>query len=315
MKVNKETKIGFIFIVAALLLYWGYNFLKGKDVFTQERTFYAKYYDVSGLSKSDPIYINGLRAGQVKSLQFEPGHTGQIIVELQLSQQYPLAKNTIAKIVSTDLMGTKAISLYLGNSSNLLKDGDTMQTSIESTLQEQMEQTIAPLKNKAEDLLSSVDEIIESLQDILNSETSANIKSSLSSLEKSLVNVESVTGNLDSLVIKEKNSIEKILANAESITNNLKDNNDHITAILSNFHEISDSLAGANMAETLRYANKSLSDFSEIMNKINSGQGSMGQLMNNDTLYIELEKSARDLNLLMEDIRVNPSRYVKFSLF
>lgn len=315
MKVNKETKIGFIFIVAALLLYWGYNFLKGKDVFTQERSFYAKYYDVSGLSKSDPIYINGLRAGQVKSLQFEPGHTGLIIVELQLSKPYPLANNTIAKIVSTDLMGTKAISLHLGDSKDILMDGDTMQTSIESTLQEQMEQTIAPLKNKAEDLLSSVDEIIESLQDLLNSETSANIKSSLSSLEKSLINVESVTGNLDSLLIQEKNSIEIILANAESITNNLKDNNDHITAILSNFHQISDSLAGADMASTLRYANKSLSDFSDIMNKINSGQGSMGMLMNNDTLYMELEKSARDLNLLMEDIRVNPSRYVKFSLF
>lgn len=315
MKVNKETKIGFIFIVAALLLYWGYNFLKGKDVFTQERTFYASYYDVSGLSKSDPIYINGLRAGQVKSLQFEPGHTGKIMVELQLSQSYPLAKNTIAKIVSTDLMGTKAISLSLGNSTDFLIDGDTMLTSIESTLQEQMEQTIAPLKNKAEDLLSSVDEIIVSLQDILNSETSANIKSSLSSLEKSLVNMESVTGNLDSLVIKEKSSIERILENAESITNNLQANNDHITSILSNFHEVSDSLVAADMASTLRFANKSLSDFSEIMNKINSGEGSMGMLMNNDTLYLELEKSARDLNLLMEDIRLNPSRYVKFSLF
>lgn len=315
MKVNKETKIGLIFIVAALLLYWGYNFLKGKDVFTQERTFYAKYYDVSGLSKSDPIYINGLRAGQVNKLEFEPGNTGKIIVELQLSQNYPLTKNTIAKIVSTDLMGTKAISLFLGDSEEILLDGDTMLTSIESTLQEQMEQTIGPLKNKAEELLSSVAEIIESLQEILNSETSANIKSSLSSLEKSLVNVESVTGNLDSLVINEKNSIELILDNAESITNNLRDNNEHLSSILSNFHEISDSLVAADMASTLRLANKSLSDFSEIMNKINSGEGSIGMLMNNDTLYMELEKSAKDLNLLMEDIRINPGRYVKFSLF
>lgn len=315
MKINRETKIGIIFIVAAALLYWGYNFLKGKDVFIKERTFYARYYDVSGLSKSDPIYINGLRAGQVKNLYFEANHSGIIMVELQLTQEFPLPTNTIAKIVSTDLMGTKAISLQIGDTPNILMDGDTMKTSIESTLQEQVENTIAPLKHKAEELLSSVDEIIGNLQTILNSETSENIKKSLTSLEHSLVNVESVTGNLDSLLSQESNSIKRILNNAESITNNLNNNNEHLTAILSNFHEISDSLVAADMASTLRYANKSLSDFSIIMNKINNGEGSMGALMNNDTLYIEMEKSARDLNILLEDIKQNPGRYVKFSLF
>jgi len=315
MKINRETQIGIIFIVAAALLYWGYNFLKGKDVFIKERTFYARYYDVSGLSKSDPVFINGLRAGNVKKLYFEPNHTGIIMVELQLTQEFPLPNNTIAKIISTDLMGTKAISLHIGNASTLLTDGDTMQTSIESTLQEQMEQTIGPLKHKAEELLSSVDEIIGNLQTILNSETSENIKNSLGHLEKSLVNVESVTGSLDSLLSDESSSIKRILDNAESITSNLRNNNEHLTAILTNFHEISDSLAAADMASTLRYANKSLADFSLVMNKINNGEGSMGALMNNDTLYIEMEKSARDLNLLLEDIKANPGRYVKFSLF
>lgn len=315
MTINKETKIGIIFVVAASLLFWGYNFLKGKDVFIKDRLFYAQYYDVSGLVKADPIFINGLRAGQVNSLYFEPSNSGKIIVELQLTKDFPLPKNTIAKIVSTDLMGTKAISLFIGDSKDLLIEGDTMQTSIESTLQEQMEQTIGPLKHKAEELLSSVDEIISNLQLILSSETSANIKNSLTHLEQSLVNVESVTGNLDSLVDSETSKIKTILDNAESITGNLKANNEHLTAILTNFHEISDSLAGADMASTIRNANKAMADFSAIMNKINDGKGSVGMLMNNDTLYYELEKSAKDLNLLLEDIKTNPSRYLKFSLF
>jgi phospholipid/cholesterol/gamma-HCH transport system substrate-binding protein len=315
MKINRETKIGIIFIVAAGLLYWGYNFLKGKDVFIQEKTFYAIYDDVSGLSKSDPIYINGLRAGQVQDLYFEGGYTGKIIVEMQITQDFPIPKNSVAKIISTDLMGTKAIGLNIGNSTSLINDGDTLEASIESTLQEQMEQTLGPLKHKAEELLSSVDDILDNLQTILSSETSSNIKMSMSHLEQSLKNVESLTGNLDTLVSKEKSSVERILENAESITTNLRNNNESLTAILTNFHQISDSLVAADMASTLHHANKALADFSSIMNKINKGEGSMGMLMNNDTLYIELEKSARDLNLLLEDVKANPGRYVKFSLF
>ena len=315
MKINKETRIGIIFITAALILFWGFNFLKGQDVFIKERVFYAQYFDVSGLAKADPVFINGLRAGQVKSLYLNPNNSGKIMVVIQVTQDFPLPKNTIAKIISTDLMGTKAISLYIGDTPELLIDGDTIDTSIESTLQEQMEQTIGPLKNKAENLLLSLDEIISNLQTILSSETSKNIKSSLSHLEKSLINVESVTGSFDSLVAQEKNKIEKILDNAESITLNLRNNNDHLTAILSNFHEISDSLAGAELASTIHKANNAIADFSLILDKMNKGEGSMGMLLNNDSLYIELEKSARDLNLLLEDVRENPKKYVKLSLF
>ncbi len=315
MKIKKETKIGIIFVVAAGLLFWGYNFLKGKDVFTKERKFYAQYFDVSGLGKADPIFINGLRAGQVKTLYFDPSNSGKVIVELQITEDFPLPTNSVAKIISTNLMGTKAISLSIGDANTLLIDGDTMNTMIESTLQEQMEQTIAPLKHKAEELLTSVEEIIGNLQLILNSETSENIKSSLAHLEHSLINVESVTGSLDSLVISEKSKIEKILDNAESITSNLEKNNSHLTAILTNFHQVSDSLAAADIASTINNANKAMADFASILGKIDKGEGSMGMLMNNDTLYLELEKSARDLNLLMEDIKANPSRYVKFSLF
>jgi len=315
MKITKETKIGIIFIVAAGLLFWGYNFLKGKDVFTKERVFYARYYDVSGLEKADPIFINGLRAGLVRSLYFEDNNSGRIIVELQVTQDFPLAKNTIAKIISTDLMGTKAISLALGNSPDKLVNGDTIETMIESTLQEQMEKTLGPIKNKAEELLVDIEGIIANLQTILSSETSENIKQSLRHLEKSLINVESVTDNLDNIVTSERGKIKRILENAESITQNLEQNNEHLSAILANFHEISDSIAAADIASTINNANNAMVDFSSIMQKINTGEGSMGMLINNDTLYFELEKTARDLNLLLEDVKANPKKYVKISLF
>jgi phospholipid/cholesterol/gamma-HCH transport system substrate-binding protein len=244
------------------------------------------------------------------------GYTGRIIVELQVSQAFPLPKNSTAKIISTDLMGTKAVGLSIGDSQDLLVDGDTLNSSIESTLQEQMEQTLGPLRNKAEELLTSIDDILSNLELILSSETSSNIKMSLSHLKQSLKNVESVTGNLDTLISHEKGSIERILSNTESISNNLKNNNETITAIINNFHQISDSLAAANIASTIDNANKSLADFSQnCLKGVNRGEGSLGLLTTNDTLYLELEKSARDLNLLLEDIKANPGKYVKFSLF
>ena len=315
MKITKETKIGIVFIVAAGLLFWGYNFLKGKDVFIKERIFYARYYDVSGLGKADPVFINGLRAGLVRALYFENNKSGRIIVELQITEDFPLGKNTVAKIISTDLMGTKAISLALGDSPELLVNGDTLNAIIESTLQEQMEKTLGPLKNKTEELLIDVEEIINNLQTILNSETSENIKQSLNHLEKSLINVESVTYNLDNIVSDEKGKVKRILENAESITKNLEENNDHLSAILLNFHQISDSLAAVDIASIISNANIAMADFSSIMGKIDAGEGSMGMLINNDTLYFELEKTAHDLNLLLEDVKANPKKYVKISLF
>jgi len=190
-----------------------------------------------------------------------------------------------------------------------------LETMIESTLQEQMEKTLGPLKNKAEELLVDVESIINNLQTILNGETAENIKHSLNHLEKSLINVESVTDNLDNIVIAEKGKVKRILENAESITKNLEENNEHLSAILYNFHQISDSLAAADIVATVDNANKAMADFSSIMGKINAGDGSMGMLINNDSLYFELEKTARDLNLLLEDVKLNPKKYVKFSLF
>lgn len=312
---KKNIKVASIFIMAAVLLFWGYNFLKGKDIFSSEQTFYAIYTDASGLSNADPVYVNGLQVGQVSSIAFHQRDMNKIVVGILYSKDQPIPKNSIAKIISTNLMGTKAISIQLGDATHVLQDGDTMCASIESSLQEQVEQNIGPLKNKAEELINAVDAIVSDLHTVINSESSQSIGASIRHLESTLSSVSTLSGNLDKMVDKESKSLAHILSNVEAITTNLNNNSDNLNQIIQNFHQISDSLAQANIVHTIRQADQAVAYLSSALQKIDSGQGSMGLLLNNDSLYWELNKSAHDLNLLLEDIKKNPKRYLKFSVF
>ncbi|MDA3905543.1 MAG: MlaD family protein [Bacteroidales bacterium] len=315
MKISKETKIGAIFIVGAVLLIWGYSFLKGQDLLTRSRTIYAVYQNVSGLGKANPVFINGMQVGQVTHMYFDPVLNGNIIVGLTIDKDFPIPKNSNAEILSTDLMGTKAVNLNLGSSTEMAKDGDTLTAKLAATLTEQVEETIGPLKKRAEILLSSIDEILISLNAALSEEQVKSIKGSIAHLNSSLQNADTLMQDIGGFVSNEKSKVKDIIDNIESITDNFKNNNEKLSAIITNFHSLSDTLVQANIAGTLGSVNKSMSDFSLIMNKINKGEGSVGLLINNDSLYIGLEKSSRELNLLLEDIRLNPKKYVKFSLF
>ncbi|HAG17048.1 MAG TPA: MCE family protein [Bacteroidales bacterium] len=315
MKISKETKIGALFILGAVLLIWGYNFLKGKDLLSQTRTFYAVYDNVSGLGKANPVFINGMQVGQVTQMYFDPSMNGQIIVGLTINHEFPIPKNSIAEILSTDLMGTKAVNLNLGSSAAMAQDGDTLSSKLAATLTEQVEETIGPLKKRAEDLLANIDEILTSLNAVLSEEQIVSLKGSITHLNSSLENANTLIQNVDGFVADEKTRADKIMKNLESITNNFKNNNEKLSGIISNFHSLSDTLVQANIAGTLKNVNKSMTDFSKIMDKINRGEGSIGLLVNNDSLYIGIEKSSRELNLLLEDIRLHPKKYVKLSLF
>lgn len=315
MKAKRPYIVALMFIAALILFVWGFNFLKGKDVFSQERIFYAKYSEVNGLVRSNPIVINGLRVGQVRDLYFNPSMNGDIIIELSIHTNFPIPKNSIARIFSSDLMGSKAIDLQLGTGNDLLHEGDTLTTSVEASLMDEVNAQVAPLKNKAEGLLSSLDSVVVVLQTILNENAKENILSSLQNISNTFKNLESTTSNIDSMVVNQRTRIASVLYNVDEITKNIRQNSDEISRIIGNTAQFSDSLAVADIAGTMRKAEASLTAMNEMLEKLNRGEGTMGQLMNNDSLYIELQKSAADLNKLLEDIRLNPKRYVRFSVF
>jgi phospholipid/cholesterol/gamma-HCH transport system substrate-binding protein len=315
LKYKREIGIGLVFIVALGLFIWGFSFLKGFNLFKEQRVVYAVYEKVSGLSQSNPVSINGLKVGQVSDIYFEPGFSGNIIVEISVETQIPIPKNSIALIYSSDLMGSKAINLQLGNDSIYIQNGDTLATKVEASLKEAVNQQIQPLKAKAEELIMSIDSVVTVIKQIFNEQARENLTSSLASIEKTFANLESASFNIDQMVTAEKERLAVIMANLESITTTIAENEENIDNILTNFSTLSDSLAKAEIPQTFANINRVVGDVAVIIEKVNNGEGTIGMLINDEDLYKDLQKSAEQLHLLMEDIRVNPKRYVRFSLF
>jgi phospholipid/cholesterol/gamma-HCH transport system substrate-binding protein len=315
LKNRKVYTVALSFVLALVLFIWGFNFLKGKDVFNKEQLYIVEYKEVNGLIKSNPVVINGLRVGQVRDIYFHPSLNGKLIVVLALTTKFPVPDNSIARIFSSDLMGSKAIELQLGTSKTYLMPNDTLLSSIEASLMDEVNAQVLPLKNKAETLLSSVDSLVVILQTILSENAKDNIFSSLQSVSATIQNLERTTLVIDSVVSTESSRISSILYNIELITRNFEQNNGEINTILSNMAALSDSLVKADIGSVVHHADASLAELNKLLDAINRGQGTVGQMMQNDTLYYQLEKSAEELNKLLEDVRLNPKRYVKFSLF
>jgi phospholipid/cholesterol/gamma-HCH transport system substrate-binding protein len=315
MKISKEVKIGFVFVVATAVLIWGIMFLKGMEIFRSRKIYYAVYEKINGLVPANPVSINGMKVGQVKSIYFHPKDPRKIVVVLYLSNPYNIPKNSVAKIISADLMGSKEIVLDLGDSKEFLKDGDTIRAVTEASLGEEVNRQLAPLKHKAENLISSIDSIAITLQQVLNENTRDNLVQAIDHVKQALESAAHMAMNMDTLVSDERNNLARIISNVESISSNLKRDNDKIHNIISNLSNVSDSLAKARIPATIAEINTAVSDLDRILTRINNGEGTIGLLVRDEQLYKEVTKAAKDLNLLLEDIKANPKKYVKVSVF
>lgn len=309
MKVSNETKIGALTAVAITVLVLGYNFLRGNDIFSREQQFYAIYGHVDGLNISKPVLVNGFQIGRVSDMKLQ--HSGKTVVEFKINKDYPIPENSVARLMSTDLLGNKAIEFELGNSTINAENKDTLRSNVERSLAE----SVQPVQKKAETIIAKMDSLLTSVNTILNPSFQKNIDRSFKSIANTLETIEGTTKKVDGLVGSEGGRIGKIMSNFESISNNLRNNNDHITHIISNFDQMSNQVAKLNIQETLTNANKALNELQVAINKVNSGKGSVGLLLNDDKLYNNLNNAANNLDKLMQDLKANPKRYVSFSVF
>ena len=309
MKISNETKVGILAAIAIAIFIVGYNFLKGNDIFTSENEFYAKYEKVDGLAISKPVLVNGYQIGRVSALTLQPN--GQILVQFKINPKYEIPVNTIARLESTDLLGSKAVVFDLGNSLKYAINGDTLNANVQQNIMEQVE----PVQKKAQVIVAKLDSLLSSVNTILNPDFQKNINRSFASIAKTLETLELTSKTVDGAVSIQAKRIDNILSNAESISTNLKNNNEKITAIMNNMHNVTDQLAKANFKETLDNANKAVSDLQATVAKINNGAGSLGLLLNDEKLYNNLNNAAENLDKLMIDLQANPKRYVSFSVF
>jgi phospholipid/cholesterol/gamma-HCH transport system substrate-binding protein len=309
MKITNETKVGALAAVAIAILIVGYSFLKGNDVFSRENEFYARYERVDGLAISKPVLVNGYQIGRVSDLTLQPN--GQILAQFKIDPQYAIPKNTIARLASTDLLGGKAIVFDLGTGNEFAEDGDTLNANIQKNLLDQVE----PVQKKAEQIIARMDSILTSVNSTLNPEFQRNFERSFASIARTLETLEGTTKTVDGLVRTEGSKISGIMSNLESISTNFKNNNSKITAIINNFEKVSDDVAKANFAQTMAQTNKAVADLQTIVSKINSGTGTLSQLINDEKMYNNLNNAAGNLDKLMIDLKANPKRYVSFSVF
>lgn len=301
--------MGILASVAITVLILGYSFLKGMDLFSRDNEFYAVYPNIDGLTESKPVLVNGFKIGRVSKLTLAPN--GQIVAEFQINPDYKIPKNTTARLESTDLLGGKAIVFELGNSNSYAADGDTLTAFIQEGFMDQ----VKPIQKKADQIASRMDSILESINHTLNPKFQKNFDRSFESIANTLENLEHTSKKVNGLMDSESEKIAGILSNLESISANFKNNNQKISSIVANFEKISDETAKANIGQTLSNAGQAVADLQTVISKINSGQGSLGLLVNDKQLYDNLAHAAENLDKLMIDLKAHPKRYVHFSVF
>jgi phospholipid/cholesterol/gamma-HCH transport system substrate-binding protein len=314
MAIRKEVKVGIIVLGGILVLYFGINYLKGKDFFSNEKRVYAIYDRIEGLAPSNIVQVNGLKAGFVRDIKLLSDHSGRIVVAMLIKNEMNIPRNSVAQIFSTDLLGTKGIRLLFGNSTEDVQNGDTLQSDIQKSISEEVSAQVAPIKAKAENLLSSLDSVTTILRDVFNERTKQNLKNSFASISTSLQSMENITGSLDTVMRKSSGKIKSIIDNIEFITSNLKNNSEHISNAIENIANISDTLRRANLTQAIENTKKTLEMTASIFDKVNKGKGSLGMLINDDSLYVNLNSSVRSLDALIKDLKANPKRYVHFSV-
>ncbi|MCF8296517.1 MAG: MlaD family protein [Saprospiraceae bacterium] len=315
MKIPKEVKIGFIVILTLGLMYYGFYFLKGENIFKKERIYYSVYDNVKGLRIANNVDINGYKIGQVKDIYFLPGDTsGRLVVKFLIEKDIAIPDNSIA-VIENDLLGVSTINIRLGNSETFININDTLESMVSTSIQDEINLQMLPVKNKLEGLMVSLDTALMAIRYIFNETTRENLAKSFESIKLTIQNLESTTYNIDTLVSSQRMRFARIFGNIESISHNIAESNDKINNVITNFSNVSDSLAQIDFSKTMRNADKTLNEVAQIVEKINKGEGSLGLLVNNDSLYNNLESATKELDELLLDMKLHPKRYVHFSVF
>lgn len=301
MKITREIKAAILVVSAILLFIWGYSFLKGRDLFVNYKTFYVTYDNVEGLANSALVTLNGLVVGKVNSITID-STTGKLLVELQLKTDFPISKSSIASIYEPGFIGGKQIAIYPNyEDKNLAVDGDKLLGNVKLGLTSSIGEKLVPIQVKLEKLMQNADVLITGINNVLDKKTQEDLKISLSELSKTMVEFHKASASVNTLLDDNKTQIKGIVTNFNKVS--------------TDFSKISDSLAKADLGKTVKNLQKTLASVDQIMNDLQSGKGTMGKMLHDEVLYTNLTKTSKELELLLQDVRLYPIRYVNVSLF
>jgi len=310
--VKKEIKIGLLTIAALLILGWGVNFLKGHNVLKAGTTYYGVYGNVSGMNEACPIFYRGLKIGSVKNIELDPGNDDMLLVTFNITKDIEFPRNSVARIYSLDLMGTKGVEIVKGNSKEMLMPYDTIKTYVVGDLKDQLSIEMLPLKDKMEKLIVNFDSLLVDVNRLFIGENMDNLEYSIKMLNKTLANTANMTGYL-AKSFSEGGEYHTIMKRIDSILISLNKQTPYLDTTFTNIAGFSKKLNKVELAETLQQLNSSLKQTTDLLAGLNSGDGSMGMLLKDEQLYYNLVDASSNLNRLLMDVRHQPKKYVRFS--
>ena len=298
VKLSYEIKTGILVLTGIILFIIGFSYLKSNDVFITDRIFYAVYDDVEGVSKGTPVTISGFNVGSVQDIEFYK-NSSKLLLKFRVENEFNFSSESIAKIYETGLIGGKAVAVIPKYGNELARSGDTLQSDIAPGLTELVNDRLSPLQDKIESMVVSADSVLISLNAVLNTEAKLEIQSTIENFSSTVADLKTSAGTLDEILDNNKNQINNIISNVNQTSNEL-------AGLSGSFSDL--SIVISNLSESSENIDKIISEISE-------GEGSLNKLVFDDALINSLDAASKNINLLIKDLRLNPKRYVHFSLF
>ncbi|NDP27764.1 MAG: MCE family protein [Flavobacterium sp.] len=301
MKLTREIKTSILVLSTLILFIWGYSFLKGKDLLDKYKTFYVQYDNVEGLSTSASVTINGLVVGKVTKITLDK-NTGKLVVQLQLKTDFPISQTSTADIYKPGFIDGKQIAIHPNLKDNSVSaDGQFLIGTSESDLTEVLKKQLLPLQEKFEKVMHNANDLLVGINNVVDTKGQQDLKMSLAELSKTMQQFHKASSSINTILDDNKGQINGVVTNLNKVS--------------SDFSKISDSLNKAELGKTAKNLQKTMENVDKMMAEIQSGKGTMGKLVKDETLYNNLEKTSKELESLLVDVRLNPTRYINVSLF
>ena len=302
--MSREIKTGIVAIIIIGLFIWGYNFLKGQNLFEgNSRTFYIEYDNIRGLNKASTVSIHGLQVGTVSDITFnpDPEKRGMLIVKISVDDDFEFSKNSVVKIYSTGIIGGESLAIIPSYEGETAVSGDYLKGEVESDIFTSVGQSLNPLKTKVERVIIEADSLLIALNDVLDEKTRNSFKRTIQGFETTVSSMNNTISSLNQLIDSSSVTLNATLKNTEKMTDN--------------FAKVSDTLVNANLGETVKTLEATLANVNGLLAGLEEGKGTIGKLMQNDSLYINLTNASKEMEELLREMKLNPKRFVHFSLF
>ena len=303
MKFTKEIKVGFLAVLGIMMSVFSYNYLKGINLFDKNRKFIVKYEKVDGLSVSNPVTMNGFKIGKVQKINFNSKNTRELLVDIIIDNDVIFPKTSLAELYETGLIGGKAIAIIpdYKNDSTIALDGDYLKGVIKPGLTELVNQILPQVQLQIEAVMKNAEIVLQNINTLFDDETKKELKSSIEDFS-----------NLTSSLSETSDEISKLIANnSENLTNSLSD----FRSASNNIKSITDSLNSDDIKSMTTNLNSLVNNLNSITTSLKNSDGTAGKLIYDKSIYDNLENATNQLNRLIEDIKLNPNRYINFSVF